>query len=75
MYTKVLELAEEQGAETMIPIARIKIGMLQFRLPRHPYFFSRRRTVSNYSLRSIVLVTTKSTPSPSKFFTIISPLF
>ncbi len=33
MYTKVLELAEEQGAETMIPIARIKIGMLQFRLP------------------------------------------
>ena len=33
VYTKVLELAEEQGAETMIPIARIKIGMLQFRLP------------------------------------------
>ena len=32
-YTRVLELAEKQGIETMIPIARVKIGLLQLRLP------------------------------------------
>ena len=33
VYNKVLELAEKQGVETMIPIARMKIGLLQLKLP------------------------------------------
>jgi len=33
VYNKVLELAEKQGVETMIPIVRMKIGLLQLRLP------------------------------------------
>ncbi len=33
VYNKVLELAEKQGVETMIPITRMKIGLLQLRLP------------------------------------------
>jgi len=33
VYNKVLELAEKQGVETMIPITRMKIGLLHLRLP------------------------------------------
>jgi tetratricopeptide (TPR) repeat protein len=44
VYNRVLELAEKQGVETMIPIIRLKIGMLQLRLPSGALpFFSQER--------------------------------
>jgi len=74
VYNKVLELAEKQGVETMIPIARMKIGLLQLKLPLLTLPSSQKGN-NSYFFRSTVLVAIKSTPSPHKFFTIISPLF